>query len=161
MRVGTIDRNALYHLSLLQRKTRAWFVEKIADDDITVPMFSVMFEIDMGPDDVTSSELARRAYVSAQTVNLVVQQLVERGYVSRRPTGRGRRLALTLTAEGKVLLARLCAAQNDIVDAMVRHAGVEERELRALLIDLIASVDKSRAESNAIQAPETEGAFSS
>lgn len=141
-----LDRNVLYLMSLLQRNTREYFVRLIEDYNVTTPMFSVLFEINAGPSDVTSSELARRAYVSPQSINQVVQRLVERGLVHREPLGPGRRLALTLTDTGKELLQQLVQAQRQVLDDTFRHAPVLEEEFRQSLAKLVISLNRSREE---------------
>lgn len=142
-------RNELYLLSSLQRRTRAWFAARIERFDITVPMFRVMFEIHHASDDLTSSELARRTYVSVQTVNLVVQTLSERGLVDRSPTGQGRSLALSLTEAGSALLTDMRAEHAAVIDAMTAHAGVTSHDVRDLLARMISSVDRVMAEETA------------
>lgn len=141
------DRNALYQLSKLQRITREEFIKTAAEYSITVPMFSVLYEINFGPRDITSSELARRSYVSPQSVNLVVQRLADRGLVHREPLGHGRRLALTLTDTGRELLEKLQNAQGEVIDSMLRHANINEPDLKATLVSLIESFERSTEQS--------------
>lgn len=139
-------RSELYLLSRLQRQTRDMFASRIAAYDITVPMFRVLFEIKHSTEGLTSSELARRTFVSVQTVNLVVQTLAERGIIDRSPTGHGRGLALSLTDAGEELLADLRAEHAAVVESMTRHSGIDGATIRDILTKLITSVERTMAE---------------
>ena len=133
------SRSILFHLAHLHRLTNTVFLERISHLDITAPMHRVLFEVAAEREEITSSELARRTYVSPQTVNLVVQRLEERGLVQRTPTGHSRGLALSLTAAGEAMLAELQRIHRTVVDETFAGTSVDERQLEGMLRELTDS----------------------
>lgn len=133
------SRSILFHLAHLHRLTNPVFLERISHLEITAPMHRILFEVGAEREEVTSSELARRTYVSPQTVNLVVQRLEERGLVERTPTGHSRGLALSLTAEGEAMLAELQRIHRTVVEETFAGTSVDERQLEGMLRELIDS----------------------
>jgi DNA-binding MarR family transcriptional regulator len=66
---------------------------------------------------MSSAELGRWAFVSAQAMNVVVQSLERRRLVRRRPDPDHRRvLRATLTAKGRAVL-QLCEESMDLIEA--------------------------------------------
>lgn len=133
-------RNVLYLLSRLQRLTRAVFTERIAHLGISSPMHRVLFEVNLEPGELTSSELARRTYVSPQTVNLVVQRLEERGLLEREPTGHNRGLALSLTGQGKNVLDEIARIHRAVIAETFSGTSVSESDFHDMLEELILNV---------------------
>ncbi len=72
---------------------------------------------------LSNADLARRAFVTPQTMNQVLRELEHRGWVSRHPhPGHGRILQAELTADGRRVLGGCHQAVS----------GVEERMLAGL-----------------------------
>src|ERR1700761_7508080 len=70
----------------------------------TVPEYAVLTALADQPG-MSNADLARRAYVTPQTMNQVLRELEHRGWVSRRPhPGHGRILQAELTADGRRVL---------------------------------------------------------
>ncbi|PWD44554.1 MULTISPECIES: MarR family winged helix-turn-helix transcriptional regulator [Actinomycetes] len=84
---------------------------------------------------ITGSELARRTFVSRQSMNVLVQGLERQGLVERAPEpGPRRERGAMLTHAATEILARADNAVSDVVGAMTEHLGQEQRnELHALL----------------------------
>ncbi|MEJ2871460.1 MarR family winged helix-turn-helix transcriptional regulator [Actinomycetospora sp. OC33-EN08] len=86
------------------------FSELFAALDLTPTQFAVLIELealDDGDDGLTQAELARRVLVRPQSVRVLLSSLVEQGLVTRDgPGGKGRRVGVSLTAEGRAALAR-------------------------------------------------------
>ena len=88
----------------------------------TVPEYAVLTALADEPG-MSNADLARRAYVTPQTMNQVLRELEHRGWVGRHPhPGHGRILQAELTADGRHVLA---ACQRAVT-------AVEERMLAGL-----------------------------
>ncbi len=73
---------------------------------LTVPQLTVLWAVGPG-DRAPIGRVADRVHLSGATVTSIVDRLEEHGLVSRaRSTGDKRRVLISLTAEGRALLAR-------------------------------------------------------
>ena len=83
---------------------------------LTPTQFGVLSEVAREPG-IGSGELARRVLVTPQSVGELVASLERAGHLDRdRSGGRGRRAAITLTAQGRSVLRqayRIVAALNE------------------------------------------------
>ena len=94
----------------------------LRDFGATLPEYAVLTALAEAPG-MSNADLARRAYVTPQTMNQVLRELERRGWVSRHPhPGHGRILQAELTGPGQ----RVLGACHREVDA------VEERMLAGL-----------------------------
>ena len=89
---------------------------------LTVSHYSCLYRLRLDPG-ISAAELARRTFVTRQSMNVMLQQLIDRDLVSR-PTqaDSGRALPSALTAAGEEAL--------DTAHALVN--GVEQRMLSGL-----------------------------
>ncbi len=85
---------------------------------------------------ITGSELARRTFVSRQSMNVLLQGLERRGLVERSgEPGPRRERAVDLTDDAGALVTRGRAAVATVVDAMTARLSVsQQRSLIGLLI---------------------------
>ncbi len=95
------------------------------------------------------SELARRAGVTAQSMQATLTHLEEMGAVERRtPTGRGRTAQLHLTGRGTELLGRgrrtIAAADERLLGSVPAD---QRAQLAALLLQAFSAVSSTRADS--------------
>lgn len=89
---------------------------------LTVSHYSCLLRLRVEPG-ISASALARRTFVTRQSMNVMLQQLIDRGLVTRpSQADSGRALPTELTPEGDAALD----AAHTLVDA------VEERMLAAL-----------------------------
>ena len=93
----------------------------------TLPEYAVLTALAEEPG-LSNADLARRAFVTPQTMNQVLRELEHRGWVSRHPhPGHGRILQAELTADG----GRTLGACHQAVDAgegrMLAGLGPAER----------------------------------
>lgn len=84
---------------------------------------------------ITGSELARRTYVSRQSMNVLLQGLERRGLVERSDQPGPRRERATVpTGEAIALLSGARASVASVADAMVTTLDVAQRDqLRTML----------------------------
>jgi DNA-binding MarR family transcriptional regulator len=77
---------------------------------------------------LTSAELARNSFVTAQTMNDLVTSLERRELISRAPSpAHRRRLLISLTATGRAFLAEHAARVADIEARMVSRLSDDEQ----------------------------------
>lgn len=89
---------------------------------------------------ITSSELARRAFVSRQSMNVLLQGLVQRGLVERSDLpGPRRELAASLTGPAVELLDEASERVAGIVNRMTE--GLDEGRLLRLRNELVVCRD--------------------
>jgi DNA-binding MarR family transcriptional regulator len=82
-------------------------------------------------DGLTSAELARNSFVTAQSMADVVAALEQQGLIERdRDAGNRRRLVIRLTAAGQALLAELDPTVRRLEERML--ANLDASEVRAL-----------------------------
>ena len=91
---------------------------------------------------LSNSQLARGAFVTRQSMNVLLQTLEHDGLVERPPTApSGRVLPAKLTALGREQLAVASAAVKVVEDQMrSRFSDEQDKELRRLLQECIDSL---------------------
>ncbi|MFT4307484.1 MAG: MarR family transcriptional regulator [Microbacterium sp.] len=101
---------------------------------LTVPQYVCLQNLHDSPG-ITSSELARRTFVTRQAMNVLLQGLVQRGLVERSDDpGPRRELAATPTDSASALLRRAHDHVGSIVQRMTADLSHHELErLRELL----------------------------
>jgi len=95
------------------------------------------------------SDLLRILRITKQSLNRVLGQLVDEGYVSQQQGTRDRRQRLlNLTPKGRALEERLSAAQRSLIAGAYREAGAEAVEgFRKVLLGIVKSEeDRERFE---------------
>jgi DNA-binding MarR family transcriptional regulator len=87
-------------------------VRRLVPPGLTLPQFDVLAQLDRRPEGMTPKELTRALLVTAGNVTGIVERLVGRGLVSRKPVpGDRRTMRIVLTPEGRRAMA----------DALPRH----------------------------------------
>jgi DNA-binding MarR family transcriptional regulator len=93
-----------YVLKQAQSALRSRMEAELRPRGLTVPQYSCLELLSTGP--LSNAELARGAFVTAQSMNSVVISLQERGLVARDDiAASGRRRPAVLTDAGRALLA--------------------------------------------------------
>ena len=111
-----------YHLKRLQQALRMAMDEALKEVGLTTPQYVALMALESMPG-ASSAALARACFVTAQTMNQIVQGLCATGLVTRHAHPEHRRIVqLSLTAEGQ---NRLTRAHHHVV-------AVEERMLAEL-----------------------------
>lgn len=84
---------------------------------------------------ITGSELARRVFVSRQSMNVLLQSLEKRGLVSRAEAPRPRReRGAALTPHANTVLTQARAAVAEIADTMVADLDASEHDQLSTLL---------------------------
>ncbi|QYF73018.1 MarR family winged helix-turn-helix transcriptional regulator [Cryobacterium sp. PAMC25264] len=102
---------------------------------------------------LSNSELARGAFVSRQSMNVLLHSLEEDGFVSRaREAPEGRARPTELTESGRIRLAAASAAVRGVEDRMRSGlSSTEQEQLRAHLAACVVSLagpDRARGDSS-------------
>jgi DNA-binding MarR family transcriptional regulator len=105
----------------------------------TLPEYAVLTALAEEPG-LSNADLARRAFVTPQTMNQVLRELERRGWVGRHPhPGHGRILQAELTADGRRTLTACHRAVDAVEGRML--AGLDPAERRQLAADLRSCID--------------------
>lgn len=114
-----------YHLKRLQQALRIAMDEALKELDLTSAQYVALMALEDMPG-ASSAALARACFVTAQTMNEIVQGLTASGLITRHPHPEHKRIVqLSLTAEGR---ARLTLAHQYV-------EAIEERMLTGLAPD--------------------------
>jgi DNA-binding MarR family transcriptional regulator len=106
--------------------------------NLTVPQYACMELLGQRPG-LSNAELARGAFVTRQSMNVVLRSLEERGFVTRPAAApRGRELPTTLTLAGRDQLDAASAAVRGVEKRMCAHLTPVRQE--ALLETLATCV---------------------
>ena len=116
-------------------RTVALHLRESGDEETTLMQISVLHQIQERP--ITASELAKKRRVSLQSASVLVQAMVERGWIVREPSLSDRRqFILQLTEEG---LAKAEAVRAQLVHYMEDFLeGLTEEEAAAAQVFLPA-----------------------
>ena len=94
----------------------------------TVPEYAALTALADQPG-MSNADLARRAYVTPQTMNQVLRELERRGWVSRHPhPEHGRILQAELTAAGRQVLGACHHAVGAVEEQMLSGLGPAARQ---------------------------------
>jgi DNA-binding MarR family transcriptional regulator len=105
----------------------------------TVAQYAVLAALDEEPG-LSNADLARRAFVTPQTMNQVLRELEEKRWVARRPHPvHGRILQADLTSEGQAALRTCEEAAGAIEEQML--AGLSPADRQQLAEALRSCID--------------------
>lgn len=109
--------------------------------DLTITQYSCLELLAQRPG-LSNSELARGAFVTRQSMNVLLQQMEREGLLVRAEAPEsGRALPTTLTSLGRERLDEASAAVRSVEARMLADLGsADERRLRELLATCIRSL---------------------
>lgn len=117
-----------YELKRAQHALRIEMDGALRQIGLTTPQYAALAVLE-GESGLSGAELARRCFVTPQTMNGVVVKLENAGLVERRPhPGHGRVLQAYLTGEGEAMVSRAHAPVEAIEGRMLSGVGEDERE---------------------------------
>ncbi|MBB4683925.1 MarR family winged helix-turn-helix transcriptional regulator [Amycolatopsis jiangsuensis] len=135
---GTDDRSVPEELGVLIKETQALLNQRMDEVlrplGLSVPQYACLQALHDTPE-VTGSALARRAFVSRQSMNVLLQGLEKRGLVERaEEPGRRRERATVVTAAGTALVRQARDDVAGVAEAMTAGLGTTGAgRLRTLL----------------------------
>lgn len=124
----------VYTVKQLELALRPRFLAACAAAGMTGAQYTALTVLDRRPG-ISSSELARRSFVRAQTMAGIIDPLVSEGFVRRESDpAHGRRILLYLTDAGAAALASLDPQIAVVEDLMLADFNDAERETLASLL---------------------------
>jgi DNA-binding MarR family transcriptional regulator len=132
-----------YVIARLERAVRQAINARVREHGLTTLQYTTLSVLGRRGE-LSNAQLARRAYMTPQSMSEVIEALEQKGLITRSQHPSHRRVyPATLTAEGKKVLAA-CDAQ---VDAFEREmlSPLSPRERRALETGLVKAVRALRA----------------
>lgn len=135
------------HLGYLVRQAhaavRAAMEKALADLDVTPPQFAVLTMIVAYPG-ASGADLARLTFLTPQTINVIVRNLVRAGLVEKTAdAAHGRILRLGATSRGEALLRR-CRARVQEIEGLL--TGLVDREDEQVVRRWLAAVGRKLTE---------------
>lgn len=108
---------------------RAAMEKALSDLDVTPPQFAVLTMIVAYPG-LSGADLARLTFLTPQTINVIVRNLVRAGLVEKTAHAvHGRILRLGATPRGEALLRRCRARVQDVEGRIAGLLGREEEKV--------------------------------
>ena len=123
------DRGLIYLIKQLELGVRRPFLEAVSSHGMNFAQYTALTVLIRLPG-LTSSELARRSFVRAQTMAETVAALVDGGLVRREPDpDHGRQILLYITAKGLDRINETVDDVRAVEDAMLRNLTDDEIEV--------------------------------
>jgi DNA-binding MarR family transcriptional regulator len=124
-----------YVVARLERAVRAAIAQRVRPYGLTTLQYTTLSLLATLGRPVSTSQLARRAYMTPQAMSEVIGALEGQALIRRDPdANHGRRLPARLTAKGRRVLAACDEAVDAMEDTMLAELGERERDrLREML----------------------------
>jgi len=124
----------VYVVKQLELALRPRFLAACAEAGMTGAQYTALTVLERRPG-ITSSELARRSFVRAQTMAATIDPLLEAGLVRREPDPEhGRRMLLFLTEAGAAAIETLDPQVAGVEELMLADFDADERATFADLL---------------------------
>ena len=124
-----------YAVARLHQRLFAGITERVAPYGLTTLQVTTLSVLSRHGAPLSTSQLARRAFMTPQSMSEVIHALERKGLIKRNPHPNHRRtLPATLTAKGRRLLVECEEAVSEFEDAML--AGFSEKD-RAAFFDMV------------------------
>lgn len=128
-----------YVVARLERAVRAAIAERVKPHGLTTLQYTTLSLLGRRGQPLSNAQLARRAYMTPQSMSEVIDALETKGLIKRNAhPNHGRVLPLALTARGRRVLAKCEDAVDELEDEML--AGLDARERREVLEALKSAV---------------------
>jgi DNA-binding MarR family transcriptional regulator len=124
-----------YAVARLHQRVFAGITERVAPHGLTTLQFTTLSVLSRHGAPLSTSQLARRAFMTPQSMSEVIHALERKGLIKRDPHPNHRRtLPATLTAKGRRVLATCEEAVSEFEDSMLD--GFSEKD-RATFLDMV------------------------
>lgn len=132
---ATTEPGISYAIARLHQMVFALVSERAAQHGLTALQFTTLSVLNRNGAPLSNSQLARRSFMTAQSMHEVIHRLEREGLIERNPhPNHGRKLPATLTAKGRRVLAACEAAVGEFETAMLK--GFTKAE-RASFLDMV------------------------
>jgi DNA-binding MarR family transcriptional regulator len=124
-----------YAVARLHQRLFASITERVAPYGLTTLQFTTLSVLSRHGAPLSTSQLARRAFMTPQSMSEVIHALERNGLIERHPDPNHRRtLPATITAKGRRVLAGCDEAVAEFEDSMLE--GFSEKD-RAAFLDMV------------------------
>ena len=124
-----------YAIARLHQRVFAGITERVAPYGLTALQFTTLSVLSRHGAPLSTSQLARRAFMTPQSMSEVIHALERKGLIKRNPHPNHRRtLPAALTAKGRRVLAECDTAVAEFEDAMLE--GFSDKD-RAAFLDMV------------------------
>jgi DNA-binding MarR family transcriptional regulator len=125
---GTAEPRISYAIARLHQLVFASVSELAARHGLTALQFTTLSVLSRHGAPLSSSQLARRSFMTAQSMHEVIHRLERDGLIERNPhPDHGRKLPASLTAKGRRVLAACEAAVAEFETTMLRGFSKADR----------------------------------
>ena len=125
---ATAEPGMSYAIGRLQTLVFAAITERVAPYGLTTLQFTSLSVLNHHGTPLSNSQLARRSFMTPQSMHEVTNRLEREGLIKRNPhPNHGRKLPATLTAKGRRVLAKCEAAVAEWEETMLDGFSEEER----------------------------------
>lgn len=136
---ATMEPGISYAIARLHQLVFAAVSERAARHGLTALQFTTLSVLHRHGVPLSNSQLARRSFMTAQSMHEVIHRLEQQGLIARKPhPNHGRKLPATLTAKGRRVLAACEKAVAEFEKTML--AGLTRADRNAFLGMLKAAV---------------------
>jgi DNA-binding MarR family transcriptional regulator len=126
-----------YAIARLHQMVFAAVSERAARQGLTALQFTTLSVLNRHGVPLSNSQLARRSFMTAQSMHEVIHRLEEDGLISRTPhPSHGRKLPATLTAKGRRVLAACEAAVAEFEATMLKGVTRSDRSVFLRMVKL-------------------------
>ncbi len=124
-----------YAVARLHQRIFAGITERVASHGLTTLQFTTLSVLSRHGAPLSTSQLARRAFMTPQSMSEVIHALERKGLIMRKPHPNHRRtLPAALTAKGRRVLAACDEAVSEFEDSMLE--GFSEKD-RVAFLDMV------------------------
>ncbi|GAB3200163.1 MarR family transcriptional regulator [Nocardioides hungaricus] len=143
--MATAEARTMYLVKQLESLLRSRIEQVIRPRGLTVPQYTALSILEVRPG-LSSAELARRTFVSAQAANELVNALRAKGLIVRSQSAQhARLLEITLSDRGHEVLSECAAEIRALEDRML--TGLDPGRTEGFRDDILSCIDALRAES--------------
>lgn len=133
-----------YKLKKTQHALRIHMDKAMREIDLTTPQYAVLAQLELQTG-ISNAELARRAFITAQTMHGIVSKLEERKLIQREKNeAHGRILSAKLTKNGLELVKKAHHLIFEVEKRMLSTINSDQKEqLQQLLEECLENLEKS------------------
>ena len=132
---GRTEPGVSYAVARLHQRLFASISERVAPYGLTTLQFTTLSVLSRHGAPLSTSQLARRAFMTPQSMSEVIHALERNGLIKRNPHPNHRRtLPATITPKGRRVLAACDGAVSEFEDSML--SGFSEKD-RAAFLDMV------------------------